>query len=232
VILAFETATQSVGVALADVTSDGSHNLIASLEILQGRKHAETLIPAAEQLFAHIDSSYRDLTAVAVDIGPGLFTGLRVGVATAKAVALACDIPVLCGSSLELLALAAADDPRGVRGDVLCVIDARRKELYGQVFRIGNGTSVSIGEAFVAPAADVRAQAEKQCEEMQCALTVVIGSGAAGYLDVFNGLEIVAGLPSARTLALHASSFTSSHADTVELLYLRPPDAEINWVSR
>ncbi len=222
-ILAFETATQSVGVALAD-----ERGLVACMEVFQGRKHAETLIPAAEQLLAHVDATYADVTAVAVDIGPGLFTGLRVGVATAKAVALARNVEIISASSLELLAWAEASNPVGLRGSVLCVIDARRKELYGQVVSIGDDEVFLTGEAFVASAADVRARAEKEC-----ALTTVLGTGALTYAEFFADLVVVPGQPSARVLALGAVRHGHSVApDTVELNYLRPPDAEINWVKR
>lgn len=98
-ILAIETATQSVGVALAN-----EHGVVAHLEVRQGRRHAETVVPAVEQLLAHGEASMADITRIAVDVGPGLFTGLRVGVATAKAYALALDVPIVAISSLELVA--------------------------------------------------------------------------------------------------------------------------------
>ncbi len=98
-ILAIETATQSVGVALAN-----EHGVVAHLEVRQGRRHAETVVPAVEQLLAHAEASMADITRIAVDVGPGLFTGLRVGVATAKAYALALDVPIVAISSLELVA--------------------------------------------------------------------------------------------------------------------------------
>ena len=102
-ILAIETATQSVGVALAN-----ERGVVAHLEVRQGRRHAETVVPAVEQLLAHAEASMAEITRIAVDVGPGLFTGLRVGVATAKAYALALDVPVVAISSLELVAREAA----------------------------------------------------------------------------------------------------------------------------
>jgi tRNA threonylcarbamoyladenosine biosynthesis protein TsaB len=222
VILAFETATQSVGVALAD-----ERGLVASIEVMQGRKHAETLVPAAEQLLAHVDASYKNLQAIAVDIGPGLFTGLRVGVATAKAIALACNVPVVSSSSLELLALGEATSSHGLRGDVLCVIDARRKELYAQVYRIDDGFVSAFDDPFVCPAAEVRMRAATQCT-----LTTVLGAGALVYADDFSGLSLKSAQPSVAVLAVHALEQQGADADSVELLYLRAPDAEINWTSR
>lgn len=83
-ILAIETATESVGVALG-----GRDGVLASVTIARGRRHGETLAPAIQFACRHAGVELPDLDAVAVDIGPGLFTGMRVGIATAKALAMA-----------------------------------------------------------------------------------------------------------------------------------------------
>ena len=101
-ILAIETATESVGVALG-----GRDGVLASVTIARGRRHGETLAPAIQFACRHAGVELPDLDAVAVDIGPGLFTGMRVGIATAKALAMALDIPVVPVTSLESLAESA-----------------------------------------------------------------------------------------------------------------------------
>ena len=88
--LGIETATERVSVALGD--HDG---VIGSIDITRGRRHAETLTPAIEFLCRQADVKIDEVAVVAVDVGPGLFTGMRVGIAAAKAIALALHIPMI-----------------------------------------------------------------------------------------------------------------------------------------
>jgi tRNA threonylcarbamoyladenosine biosynthesis protein TsaB len=121
-ILAIESATDAAGVALAD--DDG---LLASSTVGRGRRHAETIAPAITAVCATAGVGLGEVDAVAVDVGPGLFTGLRVGIATAKALATGRSLPVVAVSSLDVLAAAAA--AAGVTS-VLSVVDARRGEVF------------------------------------------------------------------------------------------------------
>ena len=98
-VLGIETATPQVGVAIG-----GHEGVIASFHTARDRRHAETLAPAIQFLCAQTQLELNDIGVVAVDIGPGLFTGLRVGLATAKAVAHACKVPMIGISSLDLAA--------------------------------------------------------------------------------------------------------------------------------
>jgi tRNA threonylcarbamoyladenosine biosynthesis protein TsaB len=103
-LLAIESATDTVGVAL--FRDDGG-----SAERVHegGRTHAELLAPAIEEVCAVSGCTVGDIDAIAVDVGPGLFTGLRVGVATAKALGQSLGIGVLGVSSLDILAAAVVD---------------------------------------------------------------------------------------------------------------------------
>jgi tRNA threonylcarbamoyladenosine biosynthesis protein TsaB len=225
-ILAIETATQSVGVALAN-----EQGVVAHLEVRQGRRHAETVVPAVEQLLAHAEASMADITRIAVDVGPGLFTGLRVGVATAKAYALALDVPIVAISSLELVAYEAAPlvlAQSAKRFGV--VIDARRKELYAAVFEVSviDGQIVCTQSilTFVAKPLDVR-------EAFSAAgVSVVAGDGATVYPGAFDGFVVLPGSPKASVLSERALLVEGLSADEIELDYVRAPDAEINWVTR
>jgi tRNA threonylcarbamoyladenosine biosynthesis protein TsaB len=236
-ILAIETATQSVGVALAN-----EQGVVAHLEVRQGRRHAETVVPAVEQLLAHAEASMADITRIAVDVGPGLFTGLRVGVATAKAYALALDVPIVAISSLELVAYEVAPlllhaagntgNPSLQNGAVRfgCVIDARRKELYAATFEASMVNGQLVGKqsipTFVAKPSDVR-------EAFSAAgISVVAGDGAMVYPGAFDGFALVAGSPRASVLSERALLVEGIAADDIELDYVRAPDAEINWVTR
>jgi tRNA threonylcarbamoyladenosine biosynthesis protein TsaB len=113
---------------LALVDSDG---LLSEVAVCRQRRHAESLHPAIEAVCRESGVGPRDLSAVAVDIGPGLFTGLRVGVTTAKMLAVALDLPVLTATSLAVLARWASGVVSGAI-DVLPVIDMRRGEVAWQ----------------------------------------------------------------------------------------------------
>lgn len=129
-LLAIDTATQQVGVAVG--SPDG---VLAEVRLAQGRRHAEQLAPAIGYALAEAQVSVGDLTAVAVGIGPGLFTGVRVGVTTAKVMAHTLGVPVVPVSSLDLVAhpLAFVSRP------VVAVTDARRGEVYWATYHAGPG---------------------------------------------------------------------------------------------
>ena len=122
-LVAIETATETVGVAVR--TPAGVE---AEFALTGRRRHVETLTPALEHLLGQVGLVPGDLGAVAVDVGPGLFTGLRVGVAAAKALAQSLGIGVVGATSLDILTAAAVE--AGQRGLVLACVDARRGEVF------------------------------------------------------------------------------------------------------
>ncbi|MSY13497.1 MAG: tRNA (adenosine(37)-N6)-threonylcarbamoyltransferase complex dimerization subunit type 1 TsaB, partial [Actinobacteria bacterium] len=89
-ILGIETATEQVSVAIG-----GHEGVLGLFEVTRGRRHAETLVPAIEFLCRQADIEIAEFGAIAVDVGPGLFTGMRVGIATGKAMAQALRIPMI-----------------------------------------------------------------------------------------------------------------------------------------
>jgi tRNA threonylcarbamoyladenosine biosynthesis protein TsaB len=101
-IVAIESAAEAAGVAIAD-----SSGTIAQQTVARGRRHAETIAPAIRACCESAGLKVQDFDAVAVDVGPGLFTGLRVGIATARGLAYALRRPVVAVNSLEVLAAAA-----------------------------------------------------------------------------------------------------------------------------
>ena len=98
-ILGIETATEQVGVAIG-----GHEGVIATFEVARGRRHAETLTPAIEFVCRQADIELGEIGCIAVDVGPGLFTGMRVGLAAGKALAQALRVPMIGITSLDLLA--------------------------------------------------------------------------------------------------------------------------------
>ncbi len=128
-ILAIETATEACSVALlqGDAVIDRSE--------LAPRRHAELVLPMAEELLAEAGITRKQLDAIAVGQGPGAFTGVRLAISVAQGLALALDIPVLPVSSLAALAMQAPDGGAAV----LAAIDARRGEIYAGTFQRGTG---------------------------------------------------------------------------------------------
>lgn len=142
-ILAIESATERPGVALIDAG-------VCVAERAAGRDgtRSETLLPAIDALLAAAGLSATDLDAFAIGIGPGSFTGLRVGLATLKGLAFGLDRPAVAVPTLEALA-STAGDPRP--GPVAAVLDARRGEYYGAVYPAGAGSEPALPEGLYRP---------------------------------------------------------------------------------
>jgi tRNA threonylcarbamoyladenosine biosynthesis protein TsaB len=124
-LLAIETSTIEVGVAIID-----EQGLRASMRSRPGRLHTETLHPAIEAVSRSARTTLGELDAIVIDVGPGLFTGLRVGVATAKALGLALGVPLVACYSTELLRRGAAVGGGPIDDLVVIpVVDMRRGEV-------------------------------------------------------------------------------------------------------
>ena len=123
-LLSFDTATPLVTVALHD-----GEDVVAELVSELPMKHGEQLAPLIERLLRDAGLVRQDLTAIAVGVGPGPFTGLRVGLVTARTLAHVLEIPVYGVCSLDVLAVEAVETGT-VTGDFLVATDARRKEVY------------------------------------------------------------------------------------------------------
>jgi tRNA threonylcarbamoyladenosine biosynthesis protein TsaB len=143
-LLVVESATDTAAVALADESG-----ALGSLVVARGRRHTETIAPAIEALCHRTGVALSDLDILGVDVGPGLFTGLRVGVGTVKALAFALDIPVVTATSLEVLAHALAGSG-ALEGRLLVpVVDARRGEVFSASFRSGPVGATAVGATAV-----------------------------------------------------------------------------------
>ena len=130
-ILGFDTATPATAVAVLPAAGEPVE---LRHEPAEGERpgHARQLLPLAEQALQTLDATFADVRRIGVGVGPGTFTGLRIGVATARALAQATGAEVAGISTLEALAVEAGDDRA-----VLAVLDARRGEAYAAAFRDG-----------------------------------------------------------------------------------------------
>ncbi|VBB05823.1 trna threonylcarbamoyl adenosine modification protein yeaz [Lucifera butyrica] len=129
-ILAIDTATLVSSVAVCT-----KETLLAELTIQTQKTHSETLMPHIRDVLLLAGVDKQDLQAIAVSIGPGSFTGLRIGLATAKAMAYALNIPICGVSTMEALAYACP-----VPGMVLApLLDAQKGNVYQALFRWRNG---------------------------------------------------------------------------------------------
>ncbi len=205
-LLAFDTATPYVSVALHD--ADETHAVVAERRSEQRMRHGEQLAPLIAQVLADAGLVPQDVTAVAVGVGPGPFTGLRVGLVTARTFSFVLDIPVYGVCSLDVVALEAALGPAPVGTDFSVATDARRKEVYlagydDQGRRLDGPHVVRPAEA----ATDAP----------------VAGEGAALYPEDFPQAHGPS-LPSAGWLARAVAEELAELHDP-EPMYLRRPDA-------
>jgi tRNA threonylcarbamoyladenosine biosynthesis protein TsaB len=201
VLLAFDTATPLVTVAL----HDGS-DVVVELTSERPMKHGEQLAPLISQALEQAGIVRQDLTAVAVGVGPGPFTGLRVGLVTARTLAFVLEVPVYGVCSLDVLAAEAA---AGLDTDFVVATDARRKEVYLATYD-ASGARVDgpVVEKPAAVATDLP----------------VVGEGGMLYPDAFPHATGPA-RPSAGWLARAVAEELAEIVDP-EPLYLRRPDAE------
>jgi tRNA threonylcarbamoyladenosine biosynthesis protein TsaB len=200
VLLAFDTATPAVTVALHD-----GERVVASFTEVGGMRHGELLAPGIAAVLDQAGALRQDVTAIAVGVGPGPFTGLRVGLVTARTLALALGVPVHGVCTLDVLAAEAVD--LGTSGDLVVATDARRKEVYLASY---DGRGRRLHGPSVSRPADV-------ATDLPAA-----GAGALLYPEAFPH-PVGPTHPDARVLALLVAE---GRVDVLEPdpLYLRRPD--------
>ncbi|MFA5786775.1 MAG: tRNA (adenosine(37)-N6)-threonylcarbamoyltransferase complex dimerization subunit type 1 TsaB [Actinomycetota bacterium] len=225
-VLGIETSTPQSSVALG--TQEG---VLAAALLSRGKGHESFLAPAIRYLLDQAGLSPSAVRGVAVDLGPGLFTGMRVGIATGKAFAQALALPMVGVSSLDLLAFQA----RHCSSLICACIDGRRKEVFAAFYRqVPGGVQRETDFAVLTPArlaADIAARKER---------VLVVGNGVLAYREVFESLgrqvELGGGtraFPDAMALVeLAMPKFLREEFQRptdVRAVYLRRADAEINW---
>jgi len=207
-VLAFDTATAAVTVALSEWAPGESPRLRAEAKIVDRRRHAEVLAPAINTVLGEARVSRSELSAIAVGVGPGPYTGLRVGLVTARTLGAVLEIPVHGVCTLDALAW----ESRRTEPFVVAT-DARRKEVYWARY---DSAAVRVDGPSVGKPADAAVPG-----------LPVLGEGATLYADILKGEAPE--LPSAGAMAELVVARLSGGAGPEllppEPLYLRQPDA-------
>jgi tRNA threonylcarbamoyladenosine biosynthesis protein TsaB len=203
-ILAFDTSSQITAVAVCE----GSRVLaVDSDDTPSDARHAELIFPKLRRCLAQAGLTLQEIDLIAVGVGPGSFTGLRVGVATAKGLGLALHKPVLPVSSLE--ALAASARAHIAHGWIAACVDAYKGELFAALYRSSeHGLSQTIAPFHAAPGLVAEQLAAMSGTEP----VALVGAG------VFRYPELLAGLP-ARIQPLEArAQFAAPPAEAIAAL--------------
>ncbi len=213
ITLAFDTCLDACSVALFD---DQSGTVLAARHELMNRGQAEALFPLIDETVQEAGRAPGDIDQVAVTFGPGTFTGVRIGVAAARGLAVASGVPVIGISSLHAIALSALAN-QASSDPVATLIDARRDQIYMAVYG-------SDGQELTSPRAVAVADI---AESLPAGKTVVAGSGVP-LLPSAGGEWIKSHAPELPVAAdwVAAASRMAANSEPPLPLYLRAPDAK------
>ncbi len=222
-LIALSTSTHNCGVAIGS-----DREILSRAAVARRHVHDSFLTPAIQFSMDCADLAYSQLAAIVIDVGPGMFTGLRIGIATAKTMALALRIPMIPISSLDLIAFSV----RYSRSEICAVIDGRRNEVFTANYRAVPGG--------IARTTDYRVESPAAVADALVAVTedvLVVGDGATTYADEFSQISgvTIADIATPQTMADEALVIGSDRfvredfvmRSDVEPMYLRRPDAEV-----
>ena len=230
IVLAFESTAKAASVAVCD-----SQKLLGCYNIDNGLTHSELLLPMAEQLMKTLGLSFADIELLCCTTGPGSFTGVRIGTALVKGLALSKDVPCVGVSTLEAL----AENLSGIDGIIVPVMDAKRGQFYTAIFK-SNGNTISRITEDAALSARELAEMLSEYAGTQIYLT------GDGYAPAHKGLTelgvklcntpklfINENAASCATVALKKYNYGEYTTDTALIpTYLRMPQAERERLER
>jgi tRNA threonylcarbamoyladenosine biosynthesis protein TsaB len=224
-VLGIETSTPQASVAIGS-----EQGVIAGAMVSRGKSFNEFLLPAICFCLDEAGLGFRNLGGVAVSLGPGLYTGMRVGVATAKSLAQSLSVPIIGMASLDLLAYEVRYSPR----TICAVLDARRNEVFHAFYRSSPGGIQRMTEYRVERPERLAVAIEARPGEV-----LIVGNGALVYRSAFEDLGSVElgtvsdAFPDARSLVelavprMFREEFDS--IDALAPLYLRRSAGRIQW---
>ena len=222
-ILALETAAKAVSAA---ITEDG--RILASGYQDTGLTHSRTLMPIVEGLFRNTELTAADMNAIAVSAGPGSFTGVRIGVSTAKGLAFAASIPAVAVSTLAAL----ARNVSFAEGLSVCAMDARRGQIYNALFEAGDGRLTRLTPDRAVALSDLAEELKNDSRPK-----TVLGDGAGLCFGYLTEAGISCRMAPPQLLMQNAMSVALEGEDLIQggnlvsaqelaPVYLRPPQAE------
>ena len=207
-ILCIDTSSNLCSVAILENT-----NLINKLELNNGLTHSETLMPLIEEILNKSNLSLSDINLLAVDIGPGSFTGLRIGIATVKAFSDSLNIPCIGINSLEILACNIKND-----GLICSTIDCKNDNCYFALYKLENNTYTTLEEP-----------CSKTCQEVIDLLNTKYNSNSINFVG--NGIpsKSINNYLDIKNLGIAAyKKFISNNniGEDILPLYLKKPQAQ------
>ncbi|HEX9234776.1 MAG TPA: tRNA (adenosine(37)-N6)-threonylcarbamoyltransferase complex dimerization subunit type 1 TsaB [Actinomycetota bacterium] len=228
-VLGIETSTPQTAVALGN-----EQGIIAATVLTMGRAGDEVVMPAITHLLEWSDISLSSVSGVAVGLGPGLFTGMRVGIAAAKTLAQLLQVPIAGLASLDVVAFSV----RYSRRLICAVVDAKRGEVFHAFYLPVPGGIARQSNFEVASPEALRAELEARPEDI-----LLVGNGALVYRrqlqEAGNHVDFASAayaFPAATALVeLAIPRFQREEFDRLYELkpfYVRKTDAEIAWDKR
>jgi tRNA threonylcarbamoyladenosine biosynthesis protein TsaB len=226
-VLGIETSTPQASVAIGS-----EQGVIASAVVSRGASYNDFLMPAIAFCLEQTGLGYRNLSGVAVGVGPGLFTGMRVGVAAGKALAQTLSVPIIGMPSLDLLAY----DVRYSSKTICAVLDARRNEVFHAFYRSSPGGIQRMTEYRVEKPERLAVGIDSRPEEV-----LLVGNGALLYREIFEEISVAEvgpmshSFPEAKALVeLSLPRMFREDFDSLfdlKPLYLRRSAKAIQWAS-
>ena len=244
-ILGIDTATLTASVALIRATgSDGGD--VGEMQLLASGQssvntHSQRLLGLIDEALRSAGLTLGQLDGIAIGAGPGSFTGLRIGMATAKGLAFAGDVPLWAVSSLASLALSAADvSAQAVADDTLVVpiLDARRMEVFAGFYRVASTGVESVGAELVTAPEDLGLFLDQMLATAGCARALALGDGIAAYQEALDQLaegrplRFIDGPTTPPAAAVARLALRGDHRDIVidgSPSYIRLSEAEIKY---
>ena len=230
IILSIDSSTPVAGIAVSD-----GMQLLGEITLNTKNTHSEKLMPLVKHLLDELALSVNDLDAIAVTQGPGSFTGLRIGMATAKGLAQGAGKKLIAVPTLDCLAQNLLHYP----GIICPIMNAQKKQVYTAIYRSGRDKLERLSDYQAIAVEQLAAQLKELKEDIW-----FVGDGVAAFADVFQELlgdacRFADGhniLPRAGALAMLAAERASEERFDdlyqAELIYIRKSEAEVQWEAR
>ena len=230
IILSIDSSTPVAGIAVSD-----GMQLLGEITLNTKNTHSEKLMPLVKHLLDELALSVNDLDAIAVTQGPGSFTGLRIGMATAKGLAQGAGKKLIAVPTLDCLAQNLLHYP----GIICPIMNAQKKQVYTAIYRSGRDKLERLSDYQAIAVEQLAVQLKELKEDVW-----FVGDGVAAFADMFQELlgdacRFADGhniLPRAGALAMLAAERASEERFDdlyqAELIYIRKSEAEVQWEAR